>query len=312
MKNKATAFAPATVANVAVGFDILGFPLENVGDQITVTRVSQPGVTIESITGLDKKLPLDPLKNTASLALLELQRQRHLNHGFTVHIHKGLPLSAGMGGSAASAVGAVVAANALLDQPLEMQECLQMALAGEHVASGAWHADNVAPCLMGGLTLIAATEPFSLVNVPVPAGITCVLIHPHLEIETKASRAALQSHVQLRDHIRQSANLAGFLMGCAQNNLNLIEACLRDHVIEPQRAMQIPGFFKAQERAMQLGALGFSISGSGPSLFAWARSPASATTIHQGLCEVFAAQGLTIDSWVSPISTRGAYVMSES
>jgi homoserine kinase len=267
-------------------------------------------VVIDSIEGA--KLPFEPEKNTASAALLEMVRHLGLKYGFSLRIQKGLPLSAGMGGSAASAVGAVVAANQLLDDKLSLQQCLRFALAGEHIASGSWHADNVAPCLFGGLTLVASADPLEIVTIPVPEKIMCVVIHPHIEIQTKASRALLNTHVLLKDHIRQSACLGGLLMGCVDNNLDLIQRTLHDHVIEPQRADQIPGFFEAKAVALKLGALGFSISGSGPSLFAWARSQAEAHEIQAGLSATFASLSIPIDSWTSPISKKGAIVMKVS
>ena len=312
---KVTAFAPATVANVAVGFDILGFSVDGVGDEVTVSILrDSKEIRIEEISGVVTDLPSDPAKNTASVALRKMIGDLGLKHGFSIRIKKGIPLSSGMGGSAASAVAAVVAANGLLEKPFpDLSSLLEFALAGEAAASGAVHGDNVGPSLLGGLQLILPMTPLApmrLVRIDVPEEIYSVLIHPDLKIETRQARAILRREVALTQHVEQSAWLAGFLAGCLKPDLDLIGSSMRDIVIEPQRSQMIPGFEKLKTSAMNLEALGFSISGSGPSVFAWARGKTAAAKIGAELIRIFAQQGIAAQSWVSPIATQGARVIS--
>lgn len=305
-----TAFAPATVANVAVGFDILGFSMGVVGDKVTVTRAGGPGeITMEKITGVVTDLPKDPAKNTASVALQAMCRELRPPHGFQISIEKGIPLGSGMGGSAASAVGAVVAANALLGAPLSSEQMLEFALAGEEVASGSAHADNIAPCLYGGMTLVPSLNPLRVVHIPVPAEIVCVLVHPHIRVDTKHARAVLKPGLLLSEHVHQSANLAGFLAGCFKGDLELIRVSLLDILIEPQRAGLIPGFYEAKNAAVEQGALGFSISGSGPSVFAWCASKNAAERVRAAIVRAFETEKVSVDSWVAPLSIQGARVI---
>ncbi|MEO5968611.1 MAG: homoserine kinase [Bdellovibrionia bacterium] len=307
---KATAFAPATVANVAVGFDILGFALEEIGDEVTIERINRPPqglpVVIEEISGCASPLPLDAKLNVATAGLLELHKDQNLNFGLRVWIKKGIPIASGMGGSAASAIGALVATNALLDSPLSKKEILKYAMIGEAVASGAAHPDNIAPCLYGGLTLVRETNPLDILAIPVPKQILCVLVHPHLQLETRKSRAALKSEITLKQHVKQTANFGGFLIGCFEENLELISLSLKDVLIEPQRASLIHGFLAAKEAALKAGALGVSISGSGPSVFAWVSSQESGKRVAQALTDSFKNSGTQADSWVSPINMEGA------
>jgi len=307
---QATAFAPATVANVAVGFDLLGFPIQSVGDTVTVSRTDALGVTIQEITGLEAEgIPRDSAFNTATVGLLQLLKDQKAKFGLNVSIQKGIPLSSGMGGSAASAVAGILAANTVLECPLPREKLLHYAMLGESKASGSMHADNVVPCLFGGLTFCSGGEEFQRIQVPVPAQIRCVLVHPKFHLDTKVARAILKSEVSLRDHVHQSAYLAGFLAGCFQNNLELIRQSFCDVIIEPQRASLIPDFRKVQAAAISEGALGCSISGAGPSIFAWADSEASAESIRRAMVNAFQQKGEAPDSWVSPISSQGAQVL---
>jgi homoserine kinase len=310
----ATAFAPATVANVAVGFDLLGFPIEGVGDEVTVSRSGVPGVVITQVSGknagIDSSgISTDATKNTATVGLIQLLKDVHADFGFSVSIKKGIPMSSGMGGSASSAVAAIVAANALLDQPLSKDKLFHYAMLGEQVASGGLHGDNIAPSLLGGLTLCRSIHPMDLVTIPVPSSILCVLVHPDLEVSTKESRGKLKKEIALKDHVQQSSALGGLIAGCFQNDLDLIARCLVDTLIEPQRASQIKGFTAAKAGAMAAGALGCSISGSGPSVFAWADSPERAEAIREAMTSAFASEGLKCEAWISPVSSMGARLM---
>jgi homoserine kinase len=306
---QATAFAPATVANVAVGFDILGFSMGHAGDTVTVRRQAEPRAIIDSVTGISADIPNDPAKNTAAVALQAMIDELGLAHGFGVSIQKGIPMASGMGGSAASAVGAVVAANALLDQPLPPLRLLELALAGEAAASGAMHADNVAPCLYGGLTLALSLSPLRIVPIPTPPELMCVLVHPHLKIETRQARSILKPTLLLQEHVHQSAHLAAFVSACHRGDLELISSSMIDVLIEPQRAGLIPGFYDAKSAAIEQGALGFSISGSGPSVFAWAGSRNAAERVRAALLRVFAARNIGVDSWVAPVSGPGTRII---
>jgi homoserine kinase len=311
---KVTAFAPATVANVAVGFDILGFALEGIGDQITVERLNHKPtgtpIIIEGITGIANPLPLDPSYNVATAGLLDLIQDRQLNHGFRVWIHKGIPIASGMGGSAASAIGSLVAVSALLDTPLTRKEILEYALVGEALASGAGHPDNVAPCLYGGLTLVRELQPLEILSIPIPEKIQCVLVHPHLTLETRRARAALSAEVPLKVMVKQTALLGGFLTGCFQNDIPLISRSMKDLIIEPQRAGLISGFTDAKKAALKAGALGASISGSGPSIFAWVDSANQGVSVQSAVTESFKKFGIESDSWITQIDRKGAKIIS--
>jgi homoserine kinase len=233
-----------------------------------------------------------------------------LRFGFEVSITKGIALGSGMGGSAASAVAALVAANALLERPLDAESLLRYALLGEHAASAAFHPDNVAPCLFGGLTLVTSTSPLRYVRIPVPERILTVLAHPHSRVDTRSARRLLRPEVPLADHVRQSASLAGFVAGCYTNDYELIGDCLRDVIIEPQRASLIPGFAEVKAAAMEAGALGSSVSGSGPTMFAWVTSADAAERVRHAMVRAFPEHGAAeADSWISPVSMQGARVI---
>lgn len=312
---RATAFAPATVANVAVGFDLLGFAVEGAGDEVTVAASERAGVRVESVTDTTGKLdagaiPKEPERNTATAGLIDLLEEVRPGHGFDVSVRKGIALGSGMGGSAASAVAALVAANALLERPLTKASLLRHAVRAEAVASGTAHPDNVTPCLFGGLTLVVSHDPPRHVQLPIPEGILTVLVHPHVRLDTRESRRVLRREVPLADHVRQSANLGGFLAGCYTNDLELIRSCFEDVVVEPQRAGLIRGFARVKASALAAGALGVSISGSGPSLFAWAVTEETAECVRAAMVEAFRAEGVPgVDSWVSPVSREGARVI---
>jgi homoserine kinase len=306
----AKAFAPASVGNVAVGFDILGHTVAALGDRVRATRVPKPGVAIRSITGVVADLPLAAERNTAGMAVLALQRELGVSHGFELEIEKGIPLGSGLGGSAASAVAGVVAAAALVDEPIDRTQLLKFAMQGEAVASGSVHVDNIAPSLFGGLVLTVGIDNPFVKQIPVPQSIRCVLVHPHMVLATREARAILSKTVPLSDVIWQQANLAGFLAGCYSNDLALIRESLLDVVIEPQRQVLIPGFADVKQAALGAGALGASISGAGPTLFAWA-DEADAEKVRLAMVEAFARHGLETDSWVSTIDCAGARVVDE-
>jgi homoserine kinase len=304
----ATAFAPATVGNVGVGFDILGHAFGVIGDRVCATRTVQPGVSIRGVTGVAGDLPLEPARNTGGQAVLSLVQAASPSFGIELTIEKGIPLGSGLGGSAASAVAAVVAANALLDSPLAAIQLLPHAIAGEAVASGARHADNIAPALFGGLVLTVGIDNPRVKQIPVPPTVRCVLLHPRMFLSTRQARGILTRLVDLSDVVWQTANLAGFLAGCFTNDLALIRESFEDVMIEPQRAKLIPGFGHAKRAAVEAGALGCSISGAGPSVFAWCEE-GSAEAVREAMLGAFRGEGLDCDHWIAPIGGDGARIV---
>jgi homoserine kinase len=298
LNRQATAFAPASVANVGVGFDILGHTVDGPGDRVTVRRVAEPGVRIVAIRGNAQPLPFEPERNTAGTALLAMRKMLALQFGFEIEIDKGIPFGSGMGGSAASAVAALVAANATLDAPLPRELLYPFALESEYAASGSRHGDNVGPLLLGGLVLATAER---LVKIPTPPGLHCALVHPQAVLETREARAALAGHYTLPEFVAQSANLALLLTGCQTGDPELIRAGLRDQLIEPRRAPLIRGFAAVKQAALDAGALGASISGAGPSAFAWCDGERRAHDVAERMREAFAQAGLASESWVSHV-----------
>ena len=305
MREQATAFAPATVGNVAIGFDILGHTVESLGDRVRVLRVREPGVRIRSIRGLPEKLPLDAPRNTAGQALISMREALGLKDGFELSIEKGIPLGSGLGGSAASAVAAVTAGNALLEQPLPKLELLKFAMRGEQVASGSIHVDNIAPSLFGGLVLTVGIDNPRTKQVPVPPSVRCVVVHPHMFLSTREARRILKKTVDLADVVWQCANLAGFLTACYTNDLEMMREAFDDVVIEPQRQALIPGFKTVKQAALGAGALGCSISGAGPTVFAWCEVD-KAESIRAAMVGAFTEHKLSSDAWISAIEPTGA------
>jgi homoserine kinase len=307
----ATAYAPATVGNVGVGFDILGHSFGVIGDRVTAQRTAASGVRITSITGVAEGLPLDAARNTAGKAVLSLAEAQSLPFGIDLSIEKGIPLGSGLGGSAASAVAAVVAANELLDKPLPPLELLKHAIAGEAVASGSRHADNIAPALFGGLVLTVGIDHPRIKQIPVPPSIRCVLLHPRMFLSTQDARGILTRLVDLSDVVWQTANLAGFLAGCYTSDIALIREAFEDVLIEPQRARLIPGFAEVKRSALAEGALGCSISGAGPSVFAWCEEE-KAVAIRDAMLRAFGEHGLVCDHWIAPVGGDGARVVKRA
>ncbi|MFU8877926.1 MAG: homoserine kinase [Wenzhouxiangellaceae bacterium] len=300
-----TASAPASVGNVAVGFDLLGHALEGPRDFVSATRCDTTGVVIERIHGVTSQLPLDPRRNTASRAVMALLAKHAPEAGVALVIDKGIPLASGLGGSAASAVAAVVAVNELLELGLSHAELYPYALAGEAVASGAAHGDNVGCQLLGGLVLATADR---LIPVPVPHGLICVAVHPEYRVNTRDARQCLQAPFELATVVEQSANLAQVLCGCHQSRLELIAAGLADVMVEPRRAGLIPGFAQVRQAALDHNALGASISGAGPTVFGWFAAQDHAESACAAMRRAFADAGLEATGWISPVDAPGARI----
>jgi len=306
-----TAFAPASIGNVGVGFDMLGLALAGVGDRVTAKRTDTAGISIAEVRGLDGEihpyLSTERDHNTASIAAQALWQAHGGSSGVELLIRKGVPLQSGMGSSAASAVAGAVAVNALLPKPLPHEQLLPYALEGEKYASGALHADNVAPSLIGGLVLCPAVLLPKMVPLRTPSGVSSVLIHPELQINTAHARRSLAKGYTLEQWLSQQGYLAGFIAGCVADDHDLIRRSFHDVIIEPQRSASVACFDAVKEAALKADVLGASISGSGPSIFALcADSNASnvATAMEQA-CRTF---GVECQSWISPMTTPGAHV----
>lgn len=298
----AQASAPASVGNVGVGFDLLGHSLEGPRDRVRATRRAVPGVRIVAIHGADADLPDSVQENTAGRAVQSLLAARAPDVGIDLELFKGIPLAAGMGGSAASAVAAAVAANALLPEPLPLPQLYPYMLDGEAVSSGARTGDNIGSQLLGGLVL---ATPERLIRLAVPPDLFCALVRPHLRLATRQSRAVLREPWPLADIVQQTTALALFLTGCQRHDHALIAEGLRDVVVEPRRAPLIPGFAAVRQAALAAGALAASISGGGPSVFAWCRGPEVAERAAGAMAAGFAAAGLASSCWTAPVAGEG-------
>jgi homoserine kinase len=307
-----TAFAPATVSNVACGFDVLGFPMEEPGDTVSARLLASPGsgVEIDDIVNDGGRLPRQAEKNTAGVAARSLLDRLGEKRGVALTITKGLPLSSGLGGSAASAAAAVVAVNALIGGNATVDQLIAAALDGERLGAGSSHADNIAPAICGGFVLVRDPNPPDIVRLPVPNGLTVVVIHPDLEIETAKARALLGMTVPIADAVKQSANLGALVDALHRSDFDLLARSLVDSIAEPRRAPLVPGLASIKKAAIDAGALGSSLSGSGPSIFALCRDRATADRVAPAMAAaVRAAIGGESRTYVSSISSRGARVI---
>lgn len=302
---QASASAPASIGNVGPGFDVLGQAFDAARDCVVAVREEEPGVRLGDVSGLMTSLPGTPATNTALAAAAALLEAAGATFGVRLSIDKGVPMSAGMGGSAASAVAAAVAVNALLDEPYRISELLPFALEGERVASDPPHWDNVMASLIGGLVLAARVEPPLVRRLPVPAGLMTVVLHPAVKTETKAARALLAKEVPMPLVIEHSRRLGALMAGCASGDLDLVRAGLDDVLIEPQRAHLLPVLPKVKAAAMAAGALGCSFSGSGPSVFAWALE-ADAAAVEDAMSWAFVESGLAARAYRAPVQSAGA------
>jgi homoserine kinase len=307
---RVTAFAPASIGNVAVGFDMLGLALAGVGDRVTAQRSSTPGVSIVEVRGLDGEihpyLPTDPTQNTGAIAAQALWDDHGDEGGVELFIYKGVPLQSGMGSSAASAVAGAFAVNELLGKPAALDQLLSYALVGEQYASGGMHPDNVAPSLLGGLIFCPPVLVPETVRLPVPKGVSAVLVHPELQVNTAHARRSLAKGVSMQDWLTQQAYFGGFVAACATNDIELLGKMLKDVIIEPQRAAAVPCFAAVKAAAEKAGCLGVSLSGSGPSIFALCEDNA-ATNLAVAMEQACRGQGIECQSWISPLDAPGAH-----
>ena len=312
-KELAVAFAPASIGNLGVGFDMLGLAIAGAGDRVELRRVETEGIVVKEVRGLDGAihpyLSSHTDHNTASIAAKALWTEHGNGDGLEIVVRKGIPLQSGMGSSAASAVAAAVAANALLDAPLTQAEVLHYALLGEKYASGGLHADNVAPSLIGGIVFCPMHLLPRTVSVHVPTGISSVLLHPELQVNTAHSRRSLASSYSMHQWITQQAYFGGFVMACERNDRDLLAKCLHDIIIEPQRADAVPCFDSVKAVALSNGAIGCSLSGSGPSIFALC-DDSEASNIAAAMAQECRRFGYECQTWVSPLDTAGARLES--
>ena len=302
-------FAPATSANFMVGFDILGFAVNNLGDEVTVEKSSDNHMNILSITGVDD-IPYEVQKNTATVALQKMLDYLDLRQGFNLHIKKNIPLSSGLGGSAASSVAALVALNRFLNNPISLEQLAEFALDGEKAACGTKHGDNVIPCLFGGMTLIHSLNPVDVIPLPL-IPLYVVLFHPHLHLDTRKSRAVLKQNISLASHVKQSSHLGTLISALYEKNYERLKSACVDELIEPLRAHLIPGFYEMKNAAYGAGALACSISGSGPTLFALAETKKTAQLIAEQMSLVYKNKGMKSDVFITTISSQGAKVIDE-
>lgn len=300
--------APGTVANLVCGFDILGLCLNDPNDLMEVKLLDEKKIIIQSADGYP--LPLDPAQNTAGAPLIEMINELAGNIGFDVTIHKRIKPGSGIGSSAASAAGAVVAANHLLGNIYSKEDLVRFAMFGEKVATGVKHADNIAPCIYGGITLIRSIFPLDIISIPAPE-LFVTVVHPQIEVRTKDARQILRKEVLLKDAIKQWGNIAGLVAGFMQNDLDLIGRSLEDVIIEPVRSILIPGFDEVKSKSKEAGALGGGISGSGPSIFMLSKNQPTAIEVETVMKEIYERIGLAHHTYVTTINMQGVKVIGE-
>ena len=305
--NEIRVFCPATIANVSCGFDVLGLALDAVGDEMVVRKTTQKGIRITKLTGQD--LPMETLQNVAGVAGLALLAQSDYEGGFDIEIYKKIKAGSGIGSSAASSTGAVWAMNALLGKPFSPLELVKFAMEGERLASGVAHADNVAPALFGGFTLVRSYQPLDVIKINTPKELYATVIHPQIEVKTSDSRRILKTTISLEDGIKQWGNVGGLIAGLFTEDYELIGRSLEDHIVEPIRSILIPGFDTVKQKALESGALGCGISGSGPSVFALSKGIETAKKVAQAMTDVYDKIGIDYDVHVSKVNTEGIKVL---
>jgi len=310
-KTSIRAFAPATVANVACGFDVMGFAVESPGDEVQISLTDTEGVTIKEITGDEGLLPLDADENTVSAVIKSyLKHIDKENLGVEISLHKKMPLKSGLGSSAASSVVGVYALNKLLGSPLTDEALLPFAMEGEMLACGAAHADNVAPALLGGFVLVRSYSPLDVIKLNTPSDLYCALVHPHIDVKTKDARSILKKDITLQKAIVQWGNVGGLVAGLMMEDYDLIKRSLHDEIIEPIRSILIPGFEQIKAKALSLGALGASISGSGPTTFALCKGKAKADEVSAAMKEIYTQLAIDSETFVSKVTQSGPQIIS--
>ncbi|VXB73566.1 Homoserine kinase [Flavobacterium sp. 9AF] len=296
-------FCPATIANLNCGFDVMGLCLENIGDEMIFRKTATKGIQITNITGAD--LPYEASKNVAGVAALAVIENRDIDFGIAIEIHKKIKAGSGIGSSSASAAGAVFGVNELLGKPFSKPELIEFAMKGEALASGSEHADNVAPCLLGGFTLVRGYHPLDVIKITSPEKMYAVVLHPHIEVKTVDARAVLEPSIPFHKAITQWGNLGGLIAGLYTQDYALISRSLQDVVVEPFRKHLIPHFEKVKQIALQNGALGSGISGAGPSIFALCEGKQIAETVAEAMHKEYSKTQIPFDIYLSKINDKG-------
>ena len=302
-------FAPATVANVACGFDIFGLAVDNPGDEVIISKRTDGKIVIQSITGDNGKLTLDPAKNTVTVPIIKYLSQINSTQGFDVILNKKMPLGSGLGSSSASSVAGVFAVNQLLNLPLKTKDLLPFAMEGERIACGSAHADNVAPALLGGFVVIRSYSPLDFFQIPTPENLYVTIVHPDIEVNTKDARYILKNEVSMNKAISQMGNVGGMIAGLMSSDYALIGRSMVDFIIEPIRSILIPQFFEVKMAALDAGALGCSISGAGPSIFAFSEGKETALKVEAAMKTQFEKVGIQTNSFVSAINKEGPRII---
>ncbi len=313
MKNKGKkikVFAPATVANLACGFDVMGLAINEPGDEVSIELNDSGELRIIKITGDEGKLTLDSKKNTVTVSILNMMKQMGKKLGADISLRKKMPLGSGLGSSAASSVAGVFAMNELLGRPFSRTELIPFAMEGERIACGSAHADNVAPCMLGGIVLIRSYDPLEIISLPVPKDLYLAVVHPHIEVMTRDARAVLPKKIDLKTGIKQWANTAALVAGLYSSDYKLIGRSVVDHVAEPARAALLPHFLELKEVVMGSGALACSISGSGPSVFALCKSEKNAVLVSSAMKKFYKKYKIGSETFVSKVNTKGVRVIT--
>lgn len=310
MKRSVNVFAPATVANVVCGYDVLGFAVNAPGDEVIMRIKDEPGIKITKISGDEGRLPYDPAKNTVSLSV-----QHYLNHigredvGVEIELYKKMPIGSGLGSSSASTVAGLFAINTLMDSPLSKMDLVPFAMKGEEMACGYGHADNVAPALLGGFVLVRSYEPLDIIQLPYPEELYCSIVFPQIDVPTRDARQIIRTKVPLKDAVVQWGNVAGLVSGLYTKDIDLIARSMKDVIVEPVRSILIPDFYRLREIALENGALSFGISGSGPSVFTFTRNAEDASRINKKLQEHFLWLDTESIAYQSPINANGPIIL---
>lgn len=301
--NQIKIFSPATVANVSCGFDVLGFCLDEIGDEMIIRKTDNKGIHIIKIEGFD--LPFEAEKNVAGVSALALYNDLKPDCGFEIEIYKNIKPGSGIGSSSASASGSVFAINELLGRPYNKTQLTDFAMKGESLASGCEHADNIAPVIFGGFTLVKRLSPLEVLQLPTPSDLYATIIHPQIEIKTSQARAILPKEIPLKKAITQWANVGSLVHALHTNDYELISRSLEDVVIEPYRSQLIPYFNEVKTAALNSGALGCGISGSGPSIFVLSKGHKIAREAEKAISEVYSKTNIAFETYVSKINTQG-------
>ncbi len=302
-------FSPASVANISCGFDVLGFCLGPVGDEMIIRKSDSSGVKIIKIEG--QELPLDVKKNVAGVAAEALLNELKTERGFEIEIYKNIKAGSGIGSSAASAAGAVFGINELLNKPFTAHELINFAMEGEGLASGSVHADNVAPVLLGGITLVRTTDPIDVVQLPTPKELTAVIMHPKIELKTVHAREIIKKNVTMEKAIQQWGNLGAFVSALYDEDYDLMSRSLKDEIVEPMRSLLIPEFESLKKASKDVGALGFGISGSGPSVYALTKGVDTAEKVYEAINEIISSIGIDFEIYISKINQQGIKILPD-